>query len=319
MAINIVRYQSADGPGWGVVLGDRVAPIEGDFPTTRDFMREGRARARAIAASTNDGGLALADLEVLSPVTRDRQFLCQAINYYSHMKESGFDPAKSPFNVFFRKASSCLAPATTPIRKPDHVEFLDYEVELGLVFSGDVDGPVKVDEQNLHEYVGALVLMNDVSARDVQLPEMQFYKGKSYRTFGPCGPFLTLVDADDLARFDELHLRLSVNGDSRQDAFATDMIHRPAPTLTELSGLQDWEAGDVLATGTPGGCAMQAPPKPIMAIGQMVSPKRRQGMLRGVAARNDRRLQIGDVVEASIATDDGGIDLGLQRNEVVPA
>ncbi|MCR9094267.1 MAG: fumarylacetoacetate hydrolase family protein [bacterium] len=319
MALNVVRYQTAGGPAWGVVLGDRVAPIEGDFPTTRDFMQTGRDAARSVAASTGEGALARADLEVLSPITQERQFLCQAINYYSHMQESGFDPKTSPFNVFFRKASSCLAPATTAIRKPDHVEFLDYEVELGLVFASDVDGPVEVDEQNLHEYVGALVLVNDISARDVQLPEMQFYKGKSYRTFGPCGPFLTLVDADDLARFDDIRLELSVNGETRQNALATDMIHRPAPTLTELSGLQDWQTGDLLATGTPGGCAMQAPPKPIMAIGQIVSPKRRQGMLRRVASGNERRLQIGDVIEARIGTDDGALDLGLQRNEVVPA
>jgi len=282
-------------------------------------MRDGREAARAVAASAGEGRLALADLEILSPITRERQFLCQAINYDSHMRESGFDPETSPFNVFFRKASSCIAPATTPIRKPAHVEFLDYEVELGLVFSSDVDGPVEVTEANLHEHVGALVLVNDVSARDVQLPEMQFYKGKSYRTFGPCGPFLTLVDADDLARFDELRLQLSVNGALRQNALATDMIHRPAPTLTELSALQDWQVGDLLATGTPGGCAMQAPPKPIMALAQIVSPKRRQGLLRRAASGNDRKLEIGDVIEARIGTDDGAIDLGAQRNEIVAA
>ena len=319
MALNVVRYQTPEAPAWGVVLGDRVAPIEGTFPTTRDFMREGREAAHAVAASASEGRLDLADLELLSPITRERQFLCQAINYYSHMRESGFDPETSPFNVFFRKASSCLAPATTPIRKPAHVEFLDYEVELGLVFSSDVDEPVEVTEANLHEHVGALVLVNDVSARDVQLPEMQFYKGKSYRTFGPCGPYLTLVDADDLARFDEIRLQLSVNGTSRQNALATDMIHRPAPTLTELSTLQDWQVGDMLATGTPGGCAMQAPPKPIMALAQIVSPKRRQGLLRRAASGNDRKLEIGDLIEARIATDDGAIDLGVQQNEIVAA
>lgn len=319
MALNVVRHQAAGGPTWGVVLGETVAPIEGDFPTTREFMRAGREAAHAVAANTSEGPLAIADLDILAPITRERQFLCQAINYSSHMRESGFDPKTSPFNVFFRKASSCIAPATTPIRKPDHVAFLDYEVELGLVLSSDVDGPLTVEEKNLHEYVGAIVLVNDISARDVQLPEMQFYKGKSYRTFGPCGPFLTLVDAEDLARFDEFRLTLSVNGEERQNALAKDMIHRPASTLTELSGLQDWEAGDLLATGTPGGCAMQAPPKPIMAIGQMVSPKTRQGMLRRVASGNERRLEIGDVIEARIATDDGEIDLGVQRNEVVPA
>lgn len=229
------------------------------------------------------------------------------------MKESGFDPKTNPFNIFFRKASSCLAPADTDIVSPSHVEFLDYEVEIGLVLSCDVDGPVAVDEGNLADYVGGLVLVNDVSARDVQIPEMQFYKGKSYRTFGPTGPFLTLVSAEELARFDELRLRLDVNGETRQNSLASDMVHKPSPTLTELSGLQDWEAGDMLATGTPGGCALQAPAKPLAMLAQVVSPVRRQALLRRVGAGNSRTLEPGDEIQTSVRTDDGAIDLGVQR------
>ena len=95
------------------------------------------------------------------------------------------------------------------------------------------------------------------------------------------------------------------------------MVHRPPETLTELSSLQDWEAGDLLATGTPGGCALQAPARPIALLAQLVSPARRQSLVRRVAARNTRRLRPGDVVEASIRTDDGAIDLGVQRNTIV--
>jgi 2-keto-4-pentenoate hydratase/2-oxohepta-3-ene-1,7-dioic acid hydratase in catechol pathway len=200
---------------------------------------------------------------------------------------------------------------------PSHVEFLDYEVEIGLVFSRDVDGPVELGDDDLAEYVGGLVLLNDVSARDVQIPETQSHKGKSYRTFGPTGPYLTLVSADELRRFDELHLRLSVNGETRQDSLASDMVHRPPATLSELSGVQDWETGDLLATGTPGGCVLKAPAKPLALPAQVVSPARRQALLRRVAARNPRRLRPGDVVETSIRTDDGAIDLGVQGNKVV--
>ncbi|MDJ0789337.1 MAG: fumarylacetoacetate hydrolase family protein [Myxococcota bacterium] len=317
MATNVVRYRNAGSIGWGRLEGDQVLPIPGDFETTRDFMLEGAGAARDGVA----GGppVATSEVEILCPITRDRQFLCQAINYHSHMRESGIDPASSPFNIFFRKASSCLAPADSEIRCPSHVEFLDYEIEIGLVFSCDVSEAQDVTAASLGSYVGGLVLLNDVSARDVQLPEMQFYKGKSYRTFGPTGPHLTLVSAEELARFDELHLRLSVNGETRQDSLASDMVHRPPETLTELSGLQDWEAGDLLATGTPGGCALQAPAKPLALLAQIVSPARRQALLRRVAASNPRRLRPGDVVEASVRTDDGAIDLGTQRNKVVTA
>ncbi len=316
MAISVVRYRDADETRWGVVRGDRVAPIEGHYPSTRDFMGEGAARARSLpvdAAAPHELGA----LDLLCPITRDRQFLCQAINYHSHMRESGISPTASPFNIFFRKASSCLAAANTDIVVPPHVEFLDYEVELGLVFSRDVSGPVAVSEATLHEHIGALVLVNDVSARDVQLSELQFYKGKSYRSFGPVGPVLALVDGDDLARFDTLRLRLSVNGELRQDASTTDMVHRPAPTLTELSALQDWEAGDLLATGTPGGCALQAPATPLRLLAQVLTPAKRRALLQKAATRNPKRLRPGDLVEASIRSEDGAIDLGVQRNKVV--
>ena len=318
MAVNVVRYRREGGVHWGVVDGDHVVPIAGDYPTTRAFMLRGAQHARDGARS--DGRtIALSDVEIVCPITPDRQFLCQAINYHSHMRESGFDPASSPFNIFFRKASSCLASATDDIVCPSHVEFLDYEIEIGLVFASDVNAPVEVGDDDLARYVGALVLVNDVSARDIQLPETQFYKGKSYRTFGPAGPHLTLVTADDLRRFDELHLTLSVNGDVRQNAFASDMVHRPPATLSELSALQDWEAGDLLATGTPGGCALQAPAKPLALFAQLVSPLKRQRLLRRVAVNNPRRLRAGDVVDASIRTDDGAIDLGVQRSRVVAA
>jgi len=316
MAVNVVRFRQQDTVRWGVVHSQGIRPIDGEYPTTRDFMLEGAARARG-AGMDAGATLAFADVDILCPVTPDRQFLCQAVNYRSHMRESGMDAASSPFNILFRKASSCLAPADTDIVCPAHVEFLDYEVELGLVFSTDVSGPQQVTAGNLGRYVGGLVLLDDVSARDVQLPEMQFYKGKSYRTFGPAGPWLTLVEQADLDRFDLLHLRLSVNGQVRQDSYASEMVHRPPATLTELSAVQDWQAGDLLATGTPGGCALQAPAAPIRLLAQILSPIRRQSLLRKAAAANPRRLRPDDRIEASIRTDDGVIDLGVQRNRVV--
>ncbi|HEB91493.1 MAG TPA: DUF2437 domain-containing protein [Deltaproteobacteria bacterium] len=318
MSVNVVRYRHDGRVRWGVVDDGAVVPIDGNPSTTREFMLRG---APGLHGGAPIGGerIALSAVEVLCPITRDRQFLCQAVNYHSHLRESGSDSTSNPFNIFFRKASSCLAAATTDIVCPSHVEFLDYEVEIGLVFSRDVGSPVVVNEDDLASYVGALVLLNDVSARDVQLPEMQFYKGKSYRTFGPAGPYLTLLTAEELRRFPELRLKLSVNGEIRQDALASDMVHRPPETLTELSALQDWEAGDLLATGTPGGCALRAPAKPLALLAQLVSPVRRQALVRRAAASNARRLRPGDVVEASIRTDDGAIDLGTQRNEVVVA
>ncbi|MEM8620074.1 MAG: fumarylacetoacetate hydrolase family protein [Actinomycetota bacterium] len=318
MAVNALRYEHAGQIRWGLLVGNTVRPIVGDHPTTGAFLSN-VAIGDPFAEHHLEPPVPLADIRVLSPITSNQQYICQAVNYHSHLSESGLSPETSPFNVFFRKASSSISAADTDIVCPAHVEFLDYEVEVGLVMGSAVDGPVEVTADNLSEHVAALVALNDVSGRDVQLGEGQFYKAKSYRTFGPTGPYLTLVDADDLARFDELRLRLSVNGQTRQDAYASEMVHQPAPTLTELSSVQDWAPGDLLATGTPGGCALQAPALPLRVLAQAVSPKRRQQLVRKSAERNEHCLRIGDQIAVGIATDDGAIDLGRQSATVVAA
>jgi 2,4-didehydro-3-deoxy-L-rhamnonate hydrolase len=320
MPVQIVRFRQQDREFWGVVRGDAIAPIPGEFATTGEFLRRGALRARELAAANGAAARVRAsDVELLCPITSNQQLVCQAINYRDHMMESGIDPDEQPYNVIFRKASSCLAPAHTDIVRPASVRLLDYEVELGLVIGRDIRGPAAVTQENLHEFVAALVVVDDVSARDVQLPQGQFYKGKSYRTFGPIGPYLVLVDAADLARLDDLRLRLWVNDEARQDAYARGLVFKPAPTLTELSGLQDLETGDVIATGTPGGCAMRAPSRAVMFLANLMSPRVRWARFLEMGAKNPRFLKPGDRVRASIRTDDGAIDLGEQRNRVTTA
>lgn len=318
MAVHAVRFRHEGRISWGVARGGRITPIPGDFPTTGDFVLAGAAEARAIAAVPPPAiTLAEAEVEILSPVTDNQQFLCQAVNYRDHMIESGIDPAQQPHNVLFRKASSCLAPADTDIVRPAHVELLDYEVELGLVIGREVTGPVTVTRASLADYVAGLVIVNDVSARDVQLPQGQFYKGKSYRTFGPTGPWLVLVDAAELARLEELRLRLWVNDELRQDARAAGLVFKPAETLTELAGLQDLHPGDLLATGTPAGCAVRAPGKVMLFLANLLPPRVRWEKFIDLGRRNPRYLKPGDQVRASIRTDDGTLDLGEQRNRII--
>lgn len=103
-------------------------------------------------------------------------------------------------------------PADSEVIRPKRVRFLDHEIELGLVLRRDIHKPLVVTDANLHEVVAAAVIVNDYSARDVQLPEMQFHKGKSFRTFGPVGPYLTLLDAGNVASLSQLRLTLTVNG-----------------------------------------------------------------------------------------------------------
>ena len=154
-------------------------------------------------------------MDLLSPVTAPARVVAQAVNYRSHATDSGFDPATVP-PAFFRKASHSITGPAGDIIRPDGVGFLDYEVELGLVIAADLPVGTTVTEADLARYVAALVVANDVSARQIQLVKTQFYESKSYPTFTPVGPWLTLVDAAELARLKSLRLTLSVNGQVRQ-------------------------------------------------------------------------------------------------------
>jgi 2-keto-4-pentenoate hydratase/2-oxohepta-3-ene-1,7-dioic acid hydratase in catechol pathway len=316
MAVNVVRFNDAGTPRWGVIQGDKVQTLTCDAGSTATLMADGLAEAYA-AASAPAADRQLAELELLCPVTADRQLIAQGLNYSSHLREIGIPSGKLPFNTFFRKASSCMAPADTDVIRPAHVRLLDYEVEIGLVMKRSVTGPEQITPDKLADYVGALVLHNDVSARDVQLPQTQFYKGKSYRTFGPTGPWLTLVDADDLAALDTIELRLEVNGQTRQSALAEDLSYKPAETLTELSALQDLGPGDLIVTGTPGGTAVKAPPPLKMFIARLLPDAKRWKMFIEGALKDPDYLKDGDQMVAWAKTADGRIDLGVQHNTIV--
>ena len=102
--------------------------------------------------------------------------------------------------AFFRKASHSVTGPIGDIIRPDGVGFLDYEVELGLIIGAHLPVGTTVTEADLARYAAALVVANDVSARQVQLVKTQFYESKSYPTFTPAGPWLTLAGARLLAR-----------------------------------------------------------------------------------------------------------------------
>jgi 2-keto-4-pentenoate hydratase/2-oxohepta-3-ene-1,7-dioic acid hydratase in catechol pathway len=184
----------------------------------------------------------------------------------------------------------------------------------------DLSVDAKVDAADLGAWLAGVTIVNDLSARDVQLPQGQFYKGKSYRGFGPVGPGLVLLTRDDWKRWPELRMRLAVNGQPRQDAYCRDMIHAPAATLTELAAMHDVQAGDLIATGTPAGCAVRAPGRLAMfVLKHLVSDATKWRLFIGRGLANPAYLQPGDRLNLSIRTDDGAIDLGQQTTAITTA
>jgi 2,4-diketo-3-deoxy-L-fuconate hydrolase len=314
MTVNVVRFRRQQRHSWGVLRERTITPIPGDFATTGDLIRG--TSASELAALRGDA-IDVRDVTLLSPVTRNQQFICQGANYRQHMIESGLDPDAKTFNMIFTKATSCIVPASSEVIRPKQVRFLDYEIELGLVLRRAIRGPVAVTDAKLHDFVAAAVIVNDYSARDVQLREMQFYKGKSFRTFGPVGPHLTLLDESNIGLLRQLRLTLTVNGQVRQDDTTANLVYGPAETLTALSRVQDLDAGDLLSTGTPAGCALSVPSPAKQRIAALLPDRVRWELFFKIQSRRPQYLNPGDRVEARISSADGSIDLGIQSNRIV--
>jgi 2-keto-4-pentenoate hydratase/2-oxohepta-3-ene-1,7-dioic acid hydratase in catechol pathway len=290
MTIAILRTADA----WWVQTPTGAAKITSSAATTAELLA---GRAAIDAAVQSNDPVPVDSLELVSPVTKPCRVVAQMTNYASHVKDAGMDPKTIPL-TFFRKSSASITGPFDEILKPKHVRFLDYEVEIGLVIARDIPVGTTVSESNWSDFIAGLV-------------------AKSYPTFTPVGPALVLLDGDELKRFGDLRLRLRVNGDLRQDRLVEgDMLYKPLEALQSLARFQDLAAGDLILTGTPAGTALSAPPKPVEIIGNLLPPAVKWKAFFKRQVGNPKYLRDGDLVEASVATDDGAIDLGAQRNTV---
>jgi 2-keto-4-pentenoate hydratase/2-oxohepta-3-ene-1,7-dioic acid hydratase in catechol pathway len=257
------------------------------------------------------------DVTLLSPLTQNQQFVCQGANYRQHMIESGVNPDDKTFNMIFTKAASCICAADSPVVKPKGVHLLDYEVELGLVLKCEINEGVSLSEEDLPNVIAGLVIVNDYSARDIQLPQMQFYKGKSFRTFGPVGPWLCLLETEDYRHLTNLDLELRVDDEVRQQDNTRNVVYQAAETLTELSLIQDFAPGDLIATGTPAGCALRAPSPRIQRMMGLIPEKTKWRLFLKAQRKRTQYLRPGQTVTTSIKSPCGQIDLGTQSNLVI--
>lgn len=288
--------------GWWVATPAGAARIATDARTTAELLAE---RAAVAAAGNSTDTVPVESLALVSPVTVPCRVVAQATNYASHVRDVGMNPDQTQL-TFFRKASGSICGPYDDIIRPAHVKLLDYELEIGLVIGRELPVGTAITTDNWKDYVAALIVTNDVSARDVQLSKVQFFESKSYPTFTPVGPALVLVNGDELKRFDDLRLQLWVNGELRQNAVVGgDMLFPPVEALQALSRFQRLEPGDLVLTGTPAGTALTSGGKQ-MELKAFLAAQ----------ADNPNFLHEGDVIEATIGADDGAVDLGRQRNTV---
>lgn len=318
MSLAIVRFSLGEDIQWGLKDTDGIKPLNIPCTTTAALINMGYTAISA-ACDTAQPALDETALSLLSPITADAKVMCQGANYRQHMLDSGMDPDAKAFNMFFTKSSASIFSPRGEIIRPAHVQLLDYEVELTLVLGKKTCGEIQVTAENLHEYVAGICIGNDISARDVQIPQMQFHKGKSYRTFCPMGPVLYLLRREEMQQLNNMQLSLSVNGKIRQQDCSANMVFKPVVTIREYSQIADFNPGDVIMTGTPAGCAMALPSALLIRMAALLPEKTKWALFHKKQLARREYLQPGDTMECSIKSLDGKIDLGTQVHRIISA
>lgn len=208
------------------------------------------------------------DYKILAPIIRPLQdVVCLGVNYREHVEETAdvLDFSKKTATVYFSKrVNKCTAPGDVI---PDYgfVDKLDYEVELGVILGRDA---FRVDVESADDYIFGYTIINDVSARDIQLKHQQWYFGKSLDGYTPMGP--CIVTADEIDNVHDLDITCHVNGEKRQSSNTGYMITTVEAAIAELSQGMTLSAGTVIATGTPGGVGMGMKPPVYLESGDVV-------------------------------------------------
>jgi 2-keto-4-pentenoate hydratase/2-oxohepta-3-ene-1,7-dioic acid hydratase in catechol pathway len=249
---------SQDGSAWWD-LSPLTHAVDGGF------LASGLPRA---AAALRNGDLApvqVAGQRWGAPVARPGKIVCVGLNYIDHAIESGMEPPEEP--VLFLKAPYCVQGPSDDVLIPRGSEKTDYEVELGVVI-GKPARYLGSDAEAL-ECIAGYVISHDVSERAFQLERGgQWDKGKSCETFNPLGPWL--VTSDEVPDPQGLSLRLSVNGEPRQEGTTAQMIFSVAALVRYISQFMLLEPGDLVNTGTPAGVALARPESGYLRPGDRV-------------------------------------------------
>lgn len=245
-----------------VDVSDLVKDYDSDF-----FDSDWRLELeKAVNQRINDRNISkIASQRIGAPFARPHQIICIGLNYADHAKESGAEVPPEP--IIFTKAPNTLIGPNDEVIIPKNSVKADWEVELGVVVGKRaryLSSPA--DAAN---HIAGYVMCNDVSEREFQLERQgQWSKGKSCETFNPAGPWL--VTPDEMGDVSELGMKLSLNGELRQNSSTNQMVFKPDFLIYYLSQFMVLEPGDLINTGTPPGVGLGQKPPVFLKAGDVM-------------------------------------------------
>lgn len=202
--------------------------------------------------------MSMDDAKVLNPIGRPSKIVCVGLNYMDHCRETNTPPPERPL-LFTKFTTSMIGPDEEIIWHTDLTNEVDFEAELGVVIGKTCR---QVSEEEALAYVAGYTTANDVSARDIQMGDGQWVRGKSLDTFCPLGP--VFVTHDEISDPQQLTIRSILNGEVMQDSNTNEMIFSVAKIISFCSQAFTLEPGDLILTGTPHGVGIGRDPKVYM-------------------------------------------------------
>jgi 2-keto-4-pentenoate hydratase/2-oxohepta-3-ene-1,7-dioic acid hydratase in catechol pathway len=267
--MRLVSYDAGDGSRAGVLEGDFVVDAWAALgEPSRDSLRELIAEGRigdlgGTLVHSGSPSQPLSSVRLLPPIADPEKIICIGLNYGKHAAEGGFEPPAAP--TIFAKYRNALAPPGTTVRLPGNSRKVDYEAEVAFVVGRRAKD---VAEADALDHVAGYMLLNDLSARDLQFSTPQWMSGKVFDGAAPCGP--ALVTADEAGPHDGIEISLTLNGEQMQGASTADLIFGVPQLLSHLSGLMTLEPGDIVSTGTPEGVGSARDPRVWLADGDEI-------------------------------------------------
>ena len=269
--MKIARIRKGEKETYGLVQDEKISTKDDITYSTgipipinvRDFLFDGWLEEIKSKSSEISFNHDLSEFEILAPIPNPQKIICLAFNYIDHAKEQEITPPSEP--AIFIKPRTALCGTNSNIICPKFVKELDYEVELAVVIGKECKNIS--EEQAMNQIFGYMIL-NDVSARDIQFQDKQFTRGKSFDTFAPCGPWITTND--EINNPQDLHLLTNINSEERQNSNTKNMHLTIPQIISKLSKVMTLEPGDIISTGTPEGVALKNPDTPFLKDGDKI-------------------------------------------------
>lgn len=262
--MKLVKVERDGATAEGVLVGDEMRLIGGWSPGPAEaapFTLSGKGAdelGRLFDAS--DASVPLAEVTLAVPIDPRAQIFCAGFNYHAHLTEISSDVPTYP--VIFKRSLDTLVAHGQPIIRPKVSETLDYEAEIAIVIGREGR---HIPQERAMEYVSGYSCFMDGSVREYQKHSVT--SGKNFWRTGAMGPWV--VTLDEVGGLD-MAVASYVDGEQRQSSRAGRMIFSIAQLISYCSTLTWLRAGDVIATGTPGGVGSRMTPPNWLKPGQVI-------------------------------------------------